>query len=149
MNKQAITFFSLFSLILVLSVYYVMIPPIDDSIEITQAEESLKDKLSLKRNEETDIQNNILASSSSSGEELNKAIESINETKQAISIETKITNELNKLGYQNVFCEIDQTVIKITITYPNASKDDAIKVMDVVMKNCNEKYSPEIKFINE
>ena len=29
MNKQAITFLSLFTLILVLSIYYLLVPPID------------------------------------------------------------------------------------------------------------------------
>ena len=41
MNKQAITFLSLFSLILVLSVYYIMLPPassLDQDITVSEKE---------------------------------------------------------------------------------------------------------------
>ena len=34
MNKQAITFLSLFTLILVLSVYYLVVPPIDQQANV-------------------------------------------------------------------------------------------------------------------
>ena len=60
MNKQAITFLSLFTLILVLSIYYLLVPPIDQSdtvskkslsrIEILQSE--------LNKNHENKINDN-------------------------------------------------------------------------------------------
>ena len=75
MNRQAITFFSLFSLILVLSVYYMMIPPIDNNKNINQDMEiSLQEKLNAKRENDIQIQNDILASSASSSEQLNEAL---------------------------------------------------------------------------
>ena len=36
MNKQAITFLSLFTLILVLSIYYLLVPPIDQSDTVSK-----------------------------------------------------------------------------------------------------------------
>ena len=46
MNKQAITFLSLFSLILVLSVYYIMLPPasnLDQDITVNEQESETYD----------------------------------------------------------------------------------------------------------
>ena len=36
MNKQAITFLSLFTLILVLSIYYLLVPPIDQGDTVSK-----------------------------------------------------------------------------------------------------------------
>lgn len=150
MNKQAITFFSLFSLILVLSVYYVMIPPVDETVTTQDnTEQTLQDKLDEKRNQQTQEQNDILASSTSSGEDLNQALETLSENKTASNVETTITNKLKELGYENAFCEISGEIIKVTITKKDSTKEDALVVMEAVLNACEQKYSPEIKFIDE
>lgn len=150
MNKQAITFFSLFSLILVLSVYYVMIPPVNyENKENNTQEVSLKEQLDEKRANETQKQNEVLASSHSTGEQINQALETLSESKVSTSVEQKVTEALNKLGYNQVFCEINEKVIKVTISKNGANHEDALAVMECVLKTCQEKYSPEIKFIAE
>ena len=118
MNRQAITFFSLFSLILVLSVYYMMIPPIDNNKNINQDMEiSLQEKLDAKRENDIQIQNDILASSASSSEQLNEALSQMDETTQHINLETLVKNKLIELGYKDVFCEIDEDIMKNHHTY--------------------------------
>lgn len=149
MNKQAITFFSLFSLILVLSVYYVMIPPLSYNTEQSAQEVSLEDQLQEKRETESESQRDILASSQSTGEELNQALEKLSKASEVTSLETKVTEALNTLGYNQVFCEVNEQIIKVTITKKDATQEDAIKVMDEVVNICKGKYRPEIKFINE
>lgn len=150
MNKQAITFFSLFSLILVLSVYYMMIPPIDhvDS-NLSTNEETLQDKLQSKHENEKQTQNDILASSVSTSQEVNDALNDMDETNTNITLETKVKNELTNKGYSNVFCEIDENVIKITIKKEKATSDEVVDIMECVDSICNQKYMPEIKFIDE
>ena len=52
MNKQAFTFLTLFSLILVLSIYYIMLPPSQNEKTVTQTQttiEQLQEQLNQKR----------------------------------------------------------------------------------------------------
>lgn len=150
MNRQAITFFSLFSLILVLSVYYMMIPPIDNNKNINQDMEiSLQEKLDAKRENDIQIQNDILASSASSSEQLNEALSQMDETTQHINLETSVKNKLIELGYKDVFCEIDEDIIKITIQKTNGNNEDVVKIIECVDNATEGKYSPEIKFISQ
>lgn len=148
MNRQVITFFSLFTLILVLSVYYILIPPASTNQSVS-TENSMQDLLDLKRSEQKSVQNEILASSTSTGEQLNDALNIISETQTNENIELNVKNKLTELGFENVFCEIDHEVIKITISKKNHNIEDVLLVMEHVDELCNQKYTPEIKFINE
>lgn len=150
MNKQAITFFSLFSLILVLSVYYMLIPPSSSKDGVlTTTITKLQDALSQKRQETTQASNEVVASEVSSSTEIDAALTTINETKKAENIETKVTQAISELGYSHVFCELEGSLLKITITKSDASKEDASIIMDKVLKVCDQKVIPEIKFIGE
>ena len=148
MNRQVITFFSLFTLILVLSVYYILIPPASTNQSVS-TDNSMQDLLDLKRSEQKSVQNEILASSTSTGEQLNDALNIISETQTNENIELNVKNKLTELGFENVFCEIDHEVIKITISKKNHNIEDVLLVMEHVDELCNQKYTPEIKFINE
>ena len=118
MNRQVTTFFSLFTLILVLSVYYILIPPASTNQSVS-TDNSMQDLLDLKRSEQKSVQNEILASSTSTGEQLNDALNIISETQTNENIELNVKNKLTELGFENVFCEIDHEVIKITISKKN------------------------------
>ena len=148
MNRQVITFFSLFTLLLVLSVYYILIPPASTNQSVS-TDNSMQDLLDLKRSEQKSVQNEILASSTSTGEQLNDALNIISETQTNENIELNVKNKLTELGFENVFCEIDHEVIKITISKKNHNIEDVLLVMEHVDELCNQKYTPEIKFINE
>lgn len=70
MNKQAFTFLTLFSLILVLSIYYIMLPPQTQEETVTTAESTitqLQEQLDLKRDEIISKNNEIIAEESVRG----------------------------------------------------------------------------------
>ena len=74
MNKQAITFLSLFTLILVLSVYYLVVPPIDQQANVQTKQlskiEVLQNQLN-ENHENTLAENNdVIASAKSSKKQI-------------------------------------------------------------------------------
>ena len=85
MNKQAITFLSLFSLILVLSIYYIMLPSQDTQTSTNNdlnTIEELQTALDQKRDQIIAENNDIIAKESSTSESISKALETISETKE-------------------------------------------------------------------
>lgn len=156
MNRQAITFLSLFSLILVLSVYYVMLPPVETSeseqvseTNIEETSDQLQTQLDEKRNEAVKENQEIISSSVSSSDEVSQALEEIEETKQIQTEESAVTEALKQAGYENVFVEIQNKTIKVTITKKEASSRDAAEVIKIITEKTSQKYSPEIKFVSE
>ena len=67
MNKQAITFLSLFTLILVLSIYYLLVPPIDQSDTVSKKSlsriEILQSELNKNHENKINDNNTVIASS--------------------------------------------------------------------------------------
>ena len=88
MNKQAITFLSLFTLILVLSIYYLLVPPINQSETVSKKTLSRIEVLQneLNKNHENKINNNntVIASSKASEKEISAALTSNEKTKTII-----------------------------------------------------------------
>lgn len=70
MNKQAITFLSLFTLILVLSIYYLLVPPIDQSDTVSKKSlsriEILQSELNKNHENKINDNNTVIASSKAS-----------------------------------------------------------------------------------
>lgn len=159
MNRQAITFLSLFSLILVLSVYYVMLPPVNQEnqdIAVSEVEEndgsenkSMQDELEKKREEKIEKNEEVISSNTSTNDEVSNALEAIDETKAMQSEEEKVKSALNEAGYENVFVEITHKTIKVTVNQKETKDDDAVNVMKLVMEKTQQKYTPEIKFVSE
>ena len=67
MNKQAITFLSLFTLILVLSIYYLLVPPIDQGDTVSKKSlsriEILQSELNKNHENKINDNNTVIASS--------------------------------------------------------------------------------------
>ena len=158
MNKQAITFLSLFSLILVLSVYYMMLPPtsIDNKdVEIVNTDSSIYNftkmelELTAKRDGEIKQNNEIIADVTSSTEEVNQALQGIQTIKNKNALEQEIKDSLASSGYENAFIEIDGTTIKVTIAMSNSQTQDATRVINIVLEKVGSDYTPEVKFVSE
>ncbi len=161
MNKQALTFLSLFSLILVLAVYYVMLPLNDktnlvnngntDIEEVTNTNDLslLQSKLELQRETVISENNAIVASASSTTDEKSIALETIQKTKQLINIEKEVVTELTNGGYNDVFVEISEKVIKVTVKKSGYTSKDANEVLRIVVSKVGTIYTPEVKFIEE
>ena len=111
MNKQAFTFLTLFSLILVLSIYYIMLPPNQNEKTVTQTQTNnwtvtknswiKKEKILLKKT------NEIIAKESSTSDSINKALATISETKNIGEKEKSIVAKVKELGYQDAYVEIE------------------------------------------
>lgn len=152
MNKQAITFLSLFTLILVLSIYYIMLPQ-DDISTVSNNDlntiEELQIALDKKRDEIISKNNELIAEESSTSAIINQALETISQTKDLKDKEKEILNLIKNNGYQDVYVEIEDKLIKITILKKDANQSDANKVIKCVLEHLGEEYQVEVKFINE
>lgn len=152
MNKQAITFISLFTLILVLSIYYMMLPQ-DKTNEVSQQQpssiEELQIALDKKREDIINENNDLIAKESSTTEMINKALETISQTKDLKDKEKELIELLQKEGYQDVFLEIDNKIVKVTILKKDATQSDANHVIKIILNHIGEQYQVEVKFINE
>ncbi len=152
MNKQAFTFLTLFSLILVLSIYYIMLPPVSKEESVTQNKttiEQLQSQLDKKRDDIISKNNQIIAQESSTSDSINEALETISETKNIGEQEKKIVDKIKEIGYQEAFVEIDGSTIKITVLQKEATQSDASKVIKAVLEIVGEDYQVEVKFIAE
>lgn len=152
MNKQAITFISLFTLILVLSIYYMMLPQ-EKTNEVSQQQpssiEELQIALDKKREDIINENNDLIAKESSTTEMINKALETISQTKDLKDKEKELIELLQKEGYQDVFLEIDNKIVKVTILKKDATQSDANHVIKIILNHIGEQYQVEVKFINE
>ena len=152
MNKQAFTFLTLFSLILVLSIYYIMLPPTSQN-EVVQNDistiEQLQNQLDKKREDIITKNNEIIAKESSTSESINEALEPISETKNVTEKEKSIVTQLGELGYQESYVEIDNQTVKITILKKDATQSDASNVIKEVLNLVGDSYQVEVKFIDE
>ena len=152
MNKQAFTFLTLFSLILVLSVYYIMLPASTNDNLVTH-NESVIEKLQKEHDKEIESiiekNNDIIAKETSTSENINEALEVISQTKNIVELEKKVIDKIKALGYKEVFVECEQQNIRVTILLNSASKTDASKVISEVLKVLGDAYQVEVKFVNE
>ena len=130
MNRQLVAFLSLFSLVLVLSVYYVLIPTVSTSQNenevskpvngvVLNAEEAYFETLNINRDaqyqEYYDQKNNILASSEYSNLEKEQALLTIEEYKMKEQELENMESSIKGIGYSNVFVEyINQDIYVIT-----------------------------------
>ncbi|MCD7893704.1 MAG: SpoIIIAH-like family protein [Erysipelotrichaceae bacterium] len=151
MNKQAFTFLTLFSLILVLSIYYIMLPS-NETENVTTVESTimeLQEELDQKRDEIIAQNNAIIAEETSTTEAINEALETISETKSLSEKEKDIVSMILELGYEEAYVEIDNKIIKVTIKKTDASSSDASNVIKEILNLMGNDYQVEVKFISE
>lgn len=136
MNRQIVAFLSLFSLALVLSIYYVMIPvgtsvdqPVNDPItEVVDASSLFFESLILERDqrhqEVIDGQTTILTSSEYTNEEKATALEAIENERYIQMTENQLQDEIKSLGYPACFVEIRQDLINVLAYLKDATNED-------------------------
>lgn len=153
MNKQAITFLSLFTLILVLSIYYLVVPPIENDVNVSSKEVNNIDVLQkeIDSNHQENINNNndVIASATSSKKEINEALSSIEKTNEQIKIEKNIKASIKSLGYDNCAVEINQNKLKVVIMKKNSTSKDANEIIKLINGQFKDKYYIEVKFIDK
>lgn len=155
MNRQAITFLTLFSLILVLSIYYVLLPPETETNEVAVNSdelsqiEILQEELDQKRADLISENNAIIASSESSSDEIASALASISEAKETAALEKEITKIINDAGFKSAFVEVENKTIKVVVDKKEANSSDANSIIKTIMEKTNNEYQVEVKFISD
>ena len=143
MNKQAITFLSLFTLILVLSIYYLLVPPIDQDDTVSKKSlsriEILQSELNKNHENKINDNNTVIASSKASEKEISTAL---------TSNEKDICQLLTDKGYKECFCEIDGGHMKVVVKLKDATSKDANKIIKLIHNKYNG-YIIEVKFVED
>ena len=161
-NKRSLWFLTLFSLILVLSVYYITMPSElliatnngnknkekevsivkEESAELValrvESEEKMLDKVTeLKK---------ILTNSKATTEEKNKAFEELQKLNKNRSEEEKLEKEIEKnLNYKS-FVSIDENNIVVNIDSKKHDTAIANKIMRLIQANFDKEMSITVKF---
>lgn len=160
-NKQNLWFITLFSLIIILGIYYVSID--DEVLEVLSSEENNNQKevieitesdilVSLEVDAEEEKQalmeeyQNILLSSESSLEEKNVAYENIQKINNSSQEETKIKNLLKNDFSLNAFVKINDNSISIVIASNDHDKEKANKVIRSIQNLYDEEKYITVKY---
>ena len=155
MNKQNLWFLTLFSLILILGVYYITLPSeifmqdgvekVNKSIDVNISENSKLVALRVERDEQissvmSELQEKIISSKNS--EEKNSAFEELQVLNLAKGKETYLEDKLqNELQIQS-FIEINGDNISVTI----ASKEHNSELANNIMRKIQEEFKDKKKY---
>ena len=161
-NKRSLWFLTLFSLILVLSVYYVTMPSelligttekeetqtvstdesSSESAELValrvEAEEQMLDEITeLKK---------VLTSSESTTKEKNEAFEKMQDLNKNKEVEETIENKIKKEFSLRSFVNIDGNNISVTVDSSKHDKALANKIMRSIQEEFSEPMTISVKF---
>ena len=156
MNKQAFAFLTLFTLILMLSVYYVTFPADQsqlnpDELLTGQTEEedplqTMQQQLDEKRN--TEIQNNeaTVSSGSATTEQKQEALQQVDQIQQTQQTELAIVNALAENGLDGWLAELDDDLIRVACPKSLEGTDNASLIMKIVSSLMDGQQIPEVTF---
>lgn len=160
-NRRLISFLSLFSLVLVLSVYYVLVPvnnvsvdtPSEDNsdvVSVIDGEDAYFESLELakvnKINSDIDELTSIVASSTSTMDEKVSALEMIANKKKIIEEEKALKQAIKEAGYSNAYVEYEDNTVNILVAKKEASKSDAITIIKLAYDKLGASYIPSVSF---
>ena len=155
MNRQAIAFLTMFSLVLMLAVYYVTMPidPItpEDTTPVISTNYLLdmQTKWDAQREAMLDQYAAIIASTESSSNDKSLAMEQISYLKQMIEEEKNYQKVVSELGFTNNHIEIEDELMRIMIMKEEATAQDASIIIKAVLVASDYKYMPEVTFHEE
>lgn len=161
-NKKSAWFLTLFSLILVLSVYYITMPPellvvqpnkneTTESTPVVNIEESsILVALRVEADEELDSEINnlkkIVSSSDSTVEEKNKAFEKIKDLNNKRSMEETLENLIKKEYQLNSFIKIKDNNIEVIINSSEHNIELANQIMRIIQSEFDTSKNISVKF---
>jgi len=161
-NRRLISFLSLFTLVLVLSIYYVLVPVNNVSLDsginnnddtvvsVTDGEDAYFENLELakvsKLNDDIDELNQIVASSSSTMEEKVSALEMIANKKKLNKEEQVLKQAIKEAGYSNAYVEYEDSMVKILVSKKEATKGDAVTIIKLAYEKLGNSYIPSVSF---
>lgn len=163
-NKRSLWFLTLFSLILVLSVYYITMPSEllmatnngggDDTetVSATTENEESAELVALRVESEEKMLDQItelkavLTDSNSTTEEKNKAFEKMQELNKNRGTEESIENKIKEEFNLKSFVSIDETSVTVTVDSTKHDKELANKIMRSVQEEFETSMSISVKF---
>lgn len=150
MNRQAIAFLTMFSLVLMLAVYYITMPiqqgdetPV---VSTPNTFEQMKIELTNKQQSLLESYTATMASSTSTSQEKAIAMEQMSKLNKVMNDEKIYLDIMHKLGYENCYLEIEQDVMKIHVQSDSFDTSDASKIIKTVLSQSNYQYIPEVSF---
>ena len=162
MNKQNLWFLTLFSLILVLSVYYITMPndlllsttkeeiPTnivdDEKVEQVSSLVAMRVSLEEERQNEMDTLQEQLTSESASSEEKNNAYEKLKYLNELQGKEEKYEKAIKKEYGVDSFVKIDNSNINIVCISENHDSTLANNIMRLVQSDYKNKMYITVKF---
>lgn len=161
--KKIVSFCSLFSLVLILSVYYVLSPVSftndevvnnevsnDEVVEILDGESAYFENLEILKQtaflEQIKELETILASTNSTSEEKITALEVKNEKTKMNAKEKELANLIKEKGYSNVYVEFEGNKVNVLVSKQDATKSDALEVIRTIYPLIDIKYTPSVMF---
>ena len=166
-NKQGLWFLTLFSLILVLSIYYITMPneifkseevvandnntkDDKDTSEVnsqnTSYIETLKVELDSERAEILNTLEEILNDNSKSSSEKNKAYEQMKEVNKLKASEEQIVKTINEEYKLDAYVKQEDSKIEVVIDSKEHDVKLANKIMRTIQSDFNEPMSISVKF---
>ena len=164
-NKQGLWFLTLFSLILVLSIYYITMPNEIFESEITtetekEAEketsevnsqntsyiETLKIELDSERSEELNSLQEIINSSSKTSEEKNAAYEQMKEINNIKGREENIANKIKEEYSLEAYVKQEDDKVEVVVGSKEHDVSLANKIMRTVQNEYDTQMSISVKF---
>ena len=161
LSKKNLWFLTLFSIILVMAVYYVSVPDFEHSnlvstdisssdVSTVIKESSAITALKVTRDEtllkEVEAIKDILTSSSKSSEEKNEAYETLKFLNSTKGKEEKLEGIIKDTFNYDNFVSIDGTNVKIVIDTKEHSYDLANKIINRVQKEFDKKVYITVSF---
>ncbi len=160
-NKKGVWFLTLFSLILVLSVYYITMPTelliSDNNIQNEETKPTIKTEESSvlvalraesdeNREKEIDSLKKIISDSESSIEDKNAAFEKMKELNSNRSKEEILEEKIKTQHKLESFIKIDDNNISVTINNENHNAELANKIMRCIQEEYKEQMKITVKF---
>lgn len=159
-NKKGVWFLTLFSLILVLSVYYITMPTellITNNIENEETKPTVKTedssllvalRVEADENIEKEIESlkKIISDSDSTIEDKNAAFEKMKELNSNRSKEEILEEKVKSTYNLDSFIKIDEENISVTINDENHSTELANKIMRTIQEDYNKQMKITVKF---
>ena len=164
-NKQGLWFLTLFSLILVLSIYYITMPNEIFESEITTETkketekeiskvnsqntsyiETLKIELDSERSEELNSLQEIINSSSKTSEEKNAAYEQMKEINNIKGREENIANKIKEEYSLEAYVKQEDDKVEVVVGSKEHDVSLANKIMRTVQNEYDTKMSISVKF---
>lgn len=165
-NKRSLWFLTLFSLILVLSIYYITMPSellLTNNKVVSKEEKgekkeptisveksdllvSLRVEADEAMNKEIEELKQVLTNNSSSTEEKNKAYDKIKELNNTRSEEEKLEAQVKEIHKLNSFIKINNNQISITVNSETHNEELANNIMRTIQSNYEDQKYITVKF---